>query len=84
MSEMIPWFGGSMPVAPGTMVEVELRFGKIKISRAGEGYATRWTWGGPMEGHDDILAYRVCGERKTDISQFRAMLNYQPKVVVIS
>ena len=28
--------------------------------------------------------FRPLVERKTDISQFKAMLNYQPKVVVIS
>ena len=28
--------------------------------------------------------FRPVVERKTDISQFKAMLNYQPKVVVIS
>jgi hypothetical protein len=81
MSEMIPWFGGSMPVAPGTLVEVDLRFGKVKCSPSGEGYATRWTWGGPQNGFDDILAYRVCGERQTDISIFKTMLNPQNEQV---
>jgi len=55
----IEWNGGEMPVDPGTEVEVRSRTGKENIALAGSGYATRWTYDGPNDGRDDIVAYRL-------------------------
>lgn len=57
-----PWRGGAMPVKAGTLVNVMLRYGKMKVAEAGTGYATRWEHIGAP---DDIVAYHVLDDVKT-------------------
>ncbi len=62
-----PWTGGSMPVAYGTIVEVQHRDGEVHICRAGDEespdylFARDWSIDPDAPEDGDIMAYRVVG-----------------------
>ena len=68
VTEWIEWSGGKMPVANGTLVDVEHRGGEIfRHKRAGSGAATDWSRRG-VQG--DIVRYRVHkGGQEKDVSK---------------